>query len=254
MAESVNNCYDTGPRAPRCLHITLCGPLAQLAEQQTLNLRVWGSSPRRLTIFLDHNGDVGGGFRSYPDTPVPRRCSVARSKPLDGTMSTFRRVFKNIHTVLPVIHVESQTQALRNALVARDCGCDGVFVMHHGRPSARLLEISRRCAPRILTGGLVWTAWTCGPRTRLVPCRQRSGGSRSTMPAWMNGLGSSTRAARYQALMTCRRVLPPSGRMGRANARLFVRSFSPSESAVHVPVARRWSASLRRASFGFPRE
>ena len=29
-----------------------CGPLAQLAEQQTLNLRVVGSIPRRLTSFL----------------------------------------------------------------------------------------------------------------------------------------------------------------------------------------------------------
>ena len=28
---------------------TECGPLAQLAEQQTLNLRVLGSIPRRLT-------------------------------------------------------------------------------------------------------------------------------------------------------------------------------------------------------------
>ena len=28
------------------------GPLAQLAEQQTLNLRVLGSIPRRLTTFL----------------------------------------------------------------------------------------------------------------------------------------------------------------------------------------------------------
>jgi hypothetical protein len=30
---------------------TECGPLAQLAEQQTLNLRVLGSIPRRLTRF-----------------------------------------------------------------------------------------------------------------------------------------------------------------------------------------------------------
>ena len=30
------------------------GPLAQLAEQQTLNLRVEGSIPSRLTIFPEH--------------------------------------------------------------------------------------------------------------------------------------------------------------------------------------------------------
>jgi hypothetical protein len=31
-------------------HTAHCGPLAQLAEQQTLNLRVEGSIPSRLTI------------------------------------------------------------------------------------------------------------------------------------------------------------------------------------------------------------
>jgi hypothetical protein len=35
------------------------GPLAQLAEQQTLNLRVLGSIPRRLTIFSEQ-------FRDFP--------------------------------------------------------------------------------------------------------------------------------------------------------------------------------------------
>ena len=41
----------SGAEAIWSQHTTTCGPLAQLAEQQTLNLRVWGSSPRRLTIF-----------------------------------------------------------------------------------------------------------------------------------------------------------------------------------------------------------
>src|SRR4029077_10222774 len=36
----------------RCL--PQCGPLAQLAEQQTLNLRVEGSIPSRLTTFSEH--------------------------------------------------------------------------------------------------------------------------------------------------------------------------------------------------------
>ncbi len=35
-------------------HPSRHGPLAQLAEQQTLNLRVEGSIPSRLTIFLLH--------------------------------------------------------------------------------------------------------------------------------------------------------------------------------------------------------
>ena len=53
------------------------GPLAQLAEQQTLNLRVLGSIPRRLTHFPEHFRDVGSPtslltheltrWRSLPD-------------------------------------------------------------------------------------------------------------------------------------------------------------------------------------------
>jgi hypothetical protein len=43
------------------------GPLAQLAEQQTLNLRVLGSIPRRLTIFLSNSG--GDGSAAPPHTP-----------------------------------------------------------------------------------------------------------------------------------------------------------------------------------------
>ena len=41
---------------------TVCGPLAQLAEQQTLNLRVLGSIPRRLTRFPqeDAKSRLGG--------------------------------------------------------------------------------------------------------------------------------------------------------------------------------------------------
>ena len=43
---------------------TTCGPLAQLAEQQTLNLRVLGSIPRRLTIFLLKKRYFRGGSAS----------------------------------------------------------------------------------------------------------------------------------------------------------------------------------------------
>lgn len=46
--------------------------------------------------------------------------------------SRFREVFSNRHVILPVIHVESDQQAVRNALVARDAGCDGVFLINHG--------------------------------------------------------------------------------------------------------------------------
>jgi len=43
--------------------------------------------------------------------------------------------------VLPVAHVESENQALRNAKIARESGCDGVFLINHGISVRRLLEI-----------------------------------------------------------------------------------------------------------------
>ena len=42
---------------------TECGPLAQLAEQQTLNLRVLGSIPRRLTTFFSAIRNINGRRR-----------------------------------------------------------------------------------------------------------------------------------------------------------------------------------------------
>jgi hypothetical protein len=43
--------------------IAHCGPLAQLAEQQTLNLRVEGSIPSRLTTFLQFHSRFGFAVR-----------------------------------------------------------------------------------------------------------------------------------------------------------------------------------------------
>ncbi len=39
-------------------------------------------------------------------------------------------------TILPVIHVETEEQALRNATIAKACGADGVFIISHGYYSA----------------------------------------------------------------------------------------------------------------------
>lgn len=50
-------------------------------------------------------------------------------------------VFKNKHVILPVIHVESNNQALRNIEVARSCGSDGVFLINHGMSPEALLRI-----------------------------------------------------------------------------------------------------------------
>jgi uncharacterized protein len=57
-------------------------------------------------------------------------------------MSTqFRTRFTNSHVLLPVIHVESEHQALRNALLARESGCDGVFLINHSISQQQLLDI-----------------------------------------------------------------------------------------------------------------
>lgn len=44
-------------------------------------------------------------------------------------MGNFKETFSNKHTVLPVVHVENPTQAIRNTQVAIDTGCDGVFLI-----------------------------------------------------------------------------------------------------------------------------
>ena len=48
-------------------------------------------------------------------------------------MSRFRAVFANRHVVLPVIHVDSAEQALRNVQIAREALTDGCFLISHGR-------------------------------------------------------------------------------------------------------------------------
>jgi uncharacterized protein len=53
----------------------------------------------------------------------------------------FRMRFSHPHAVLPVIHVSSESQALRNTELAQDCGADGVFLINHSISSRQLLEI-----------------------------------------------------------------------------------------------------------------
>lgn len=40
--------------------------------------------------------------------------------------------FTNKKVVLPVIHVETEEQAMQNVKIAQDCGADGVFIISHG--------------------------------------------------------------------------------------------------------------------------
>lgn len=59
-------------------------------------------------------------------------------------MTGFYDTFHTGHVVLPVIHVESEAQALRNAETAVQAGADGVFLISMaGAGSARLLQILR---------------------------------------------------------------------------------------------------------------
>lgn len=58
-----------------------------------------------------------------------------------GDSPRFKSTFTNRHVVLPVIHVESESQALRNADLALDAGSDGLFLINHSIGSEALLEI-----------------------------------------------------------------------------------------------------------------
>lgn len=58
-------------------------------------------------------------------------------------MNDFRQIFSNRHSVLPVIHVESAEQALRNTEIARESLCDGVFLINHSIADESLLEIHK---------------------------------------------------------------------------------------------------------------
>ena len=57
------------------------------------------------------------------------------------SQDSFRRVFRNRHVVLPVIHVESLEQAQRNTDLAQEAGADGVFMINHTINDHALLDI-----------------------------------------------------------------------------------------------------------------
>ena len=56
-------------------------------------------------------------------------------------MSRYRDIFTQRHVLLVVIPVENREQALRNVEIAREQGCDGVFLINHDIPYTSLLEI-----------------------------------------------------------------------------------------------------------------
>lgn len=60
---------------------------------------------------------------------------------MDDEETPARAIFRRRHVVLPVIHVASEEQALRNARIAREAHADGIFLINHGMRSDELLRI-----------------------------------------------------------------------------------------------------------------
>ena len=59
-------------------------------------------------------------------------------------MLRYREAFANRHVVLPVIHVETADQSIRNAEIAQRAGADGVFLISHSLGYKGLFEIYRQ--------------------------------------------------------------------------------------------------------------
>jgi hypothetical protein len=57
--------------------------------------------------------------------------------------------FKNKHMIYPVIHVKSEEQAIRNTKIAKDAGCDGVFLINHAISPEALLKIHAATAKAV---------------------------------------------------------------------------------------------------------
>ncbi len=57
-------------------------------------------------------------------------------------MANFKEVFRNPRVILPVIHTETPSQAIVNAMMAEKLGCDGVFLIDmRGRGHLNLFSI-----------------------------------------------------------------------------------------------------------------
>jgi len=80
---------------------------------------------------------------------MKRHTTDNASRDSSGSVTRYRRTFQNRHVVLPVIHVETQDMALRNAELAREAGADGVFLINHSTTSSRLLDIHSALTRRL---------------------------------------------------------------------------------------------------------
>lgn len=62
-------------------------------------------------------------------------------------MKTYREVFPKKHTLLVVVHVEDEQQALRNVGVAKAGGADGVFLINHHLSDGDLIRCYKKLIP-----------------------------------------------------------------------------------------------------------
>lgn len=70
-------------------------------------------------------------------------------------MSTYRKIFRDRHTFLPVVHAETNAQSLRNVKIAADNGADGVFLINHHISFLDLMdvyEVVRKELPELWIG------------------------------------------------------------------------------------------------------
>lgn len=59
-------------------------------------------------------------------------------------MPSFKETFPGRHAILPVVHVQTKEQTLRNTQIAKEAGCDGVFLISmRGMRHPDLLHLQR---------------------------------------------------------------------------------------------------------------
>jgi hypothetical protein len=88
-------------------------------------------------------------------------------------ISRFHNRFQNNHVVLPVIHVETEAQALRNAGIAFSANADGIFLINHTIRATVLLDIFSAVAAEFPSGWIGLNCLDLSPREvfRCIPAR-----------------------------------------------------------------------------------
>src|ERR1043165_3216114 len=79
--------------------------------------------------------------------------------------------------LFPVIHIENEAQAFEQAILADNCGADGVFLIHHKRKHTILFEIAESIHRRASTLWIGLNALDLEPREMFRKC-----------PVWVNGI------------------------------------------------------------------